>query len=32
MNALLQSLMSESQKTDNLIAMNNSFANQNLSS
>lgn len=31
MNALLQTLMSENQKTDNLISMNNSFANQNLS-
>lgn len=30
MNAMMQNIMSESQKTDNLISMNNSFANQNL--
>jgi len=32
LTALMQELSSESQKTDNLINMNNAFANQNLSS
>jgi hypothetical protein len=32
LNALMQGITSETQKTDNLITMNNAFANQNLSS